>query len=44
MTLDIYSGLFDEGLDAVAERMEEDALRTRAGSLRTVSGTVQLGP
>ena len=44
MTLDVYAGLFDDELDSIAERMEEDALRTRADWLRTGSGIVPLRP
>jgi integrase len=35
MTLDVYSGLFDDDLDAVADRLDEAAVRARADSLRT---------
>jgi len=34
MTLDVYSGLFADDLDAVAERLHEAALRPRAASVR----------
>src|SRR5205807_4290745 len=30
MTLDVYSGLFDDDLDAVADRLDEAAVRARA--------------
>ena len=35
MTLDVYSGLFDDDLDAVADRLDEAATRARADYLRT---------
>jgi integrase len=35
MTLDVYSGLFDDDLDAVADRLDEAAVRARADFLRT---------
>ena len=35
MTLDVYSGLFDDDLDAVADRFDEEAGRARADFLRT---------
>ena len=35
MTLDVYSGLFDDDLDAVADRLDEAAARSAADSLRT---------
>jgi integrase len=38
MTLDVYSGLFDDGLDAVADRLDEAAVRARADSVRTQGG------
>ncbi|HEY4605903.1 MAG TPA: tyrosine-type recombinase/integrase [Blastococcus sp.] len=35
MTLDVYSGLFDDDLDAVADRLDEAAVRARADPVRT---------
>jgi integrase len=35
MTLDIYAGLFDGDLDAVADRLDEAATRGNADSVRT---------
>jgi len=35
MTLDVYSGLFDDDLDAVADRLDEGSARALADSLRT---------
>jgi hypothetical protein len=35
MTLDVYAGLFGDDLDAVADRLDEAAVRARADSLRT---------
>jgi integrase len=35
MTLDVYSGLFEDDLDAVTERLERAASEARADSLRT---------
>jgi len=35
MTLDVYSGLFDDDLDGLAERLDEAAVRARADSVRT---------
>jgi integrase len=35
MTLDVYTGLFGDDLDAVADRLDEAAARARADSLRT---------
>ncbi len=37
MTLDIYAGLFDGDLDAVADRLDEAATRSNADSVRTGS-------
>jgi hypothetical protein len=42
MTLDVYSGLFDDDLDAVAERLEVGAQAARADYLRTGTGIIQL--
>jgi integrase len=39
MTLDVYSGLFDDDLDAVADRLDEAAVRARADFLRTERGS-----
>jgi integrase len=36
MTLDVYAGLFGDDLDAVADRLDEAAVRARADYLRTV--------
>lgn len=36
MTLDVYSGLFDDDLDGLADRLDEAAVRARADSVRTV--------
>jgi hypothetical protein len=38
MTLDVYAGLSGDDLDAVADRLDEAAVRTRADSLRTRGG------
>jgi len=35
MTLDVYTGLFGDDLDAVADRLDEAAARARADYLRT---------
>lgn len=35
MTLDIYAGLFDGDLDAVADRLDEAVTGRRADSVRT---------
>jgi integrase len=43
MTLDVYSGLFDDDLDAVADRLDEAAVRARAGSVRTERSVAYLG-
>ena len=40
MTLDVYAGLFEDELDAVADRMDE-AARAAADSLRTGTDTVR---
>ena len=42
MTLDIYAGLFDDDLDAVADRLDEAAARARADSVRTAPEVVPL--
>jgi hypothetical protein len=34
MTLDIYAGLFDDDLDAVADRLDEAVMRRSADSAR----------
>ncbi len=39
MTLNVYADLFDDELDAVAERLGEAAARSRADYLRTADGT-----
>jgi hypothetical protein len=38
MTLDIYAGLFDGDLDAVADRLDEAATRRGADSVQTEPG------
>ena len=35
MTLDVCASLFDDDLDALAERLDEAAVRARADFLRT---------
>ncbi len=35
MTLDVYSGLFDDDLNALADGLDEAAVRARADLLRT---------
>lgn len=40
MTLDVYSGLFDADLDAVADRLDEASARAAADYLRTKSAVV----
>lgn len=35
MTLDVYSGLFEDGLDAVADRLDAARTQIRADSVRT---------
>jgi len=35
MTLDVYSGLFDDDLDALAERLDAASAVSHADSLRT---------
>ena len=42
MTLDVYSGLFDDDLDAVAERLDEGSIRAAADSLRTKAPVVDI--
>ena len=42
MTLDVYSGLFDNDLDAVADRLDEAAARARADSARTDADVMSL--
>jgi integrase len=42
MTLDVYSGLFDDDLDAVADRLDEAAARARADSVRTDAAVVSI--
>lgn len=37
MTLDVYSGLFDDDLDGVAERLDEAVAQNLADFLRTNS-------
>jgi hypothetical protein len=39
MTLDLSAGLFGDGLDAVADRLDEAAARARADHLRTAAQT-----
>ncbi len=49
VTLDVYAGLFGDELDAVADRLDEAAVRARADSVRTgsnlrpISGTEEHG-
>jgi integrase len=43
MTLDVYSGLFDDDLDAVADRLDQAAVRARADSVRTDRSITYLG-
>ncbi len=42
MTLDVYSGLFDDDLDAVAERLDRAAADALADSARTSAVVVPL--
>jgi hypothetical protein len=42
MTLDVYSGLFDDDLDGVADRMDEASARAAADLLRTRTDVVAL--
>jgi integrase len=42
MTLDVYAGLFGDDLDAVADRLDEAALRAGADSLRTEPAPLHL--
>jgi integrase len=42
MTLDVYSGLFDDDLDAVADRLDAAASRTLADQVRTGEVVVDL--
>lgn len=42
MTLDVYSGLFDDDLDAVADRMDEAFTRNLADFSRTAAAVVAL--
>jgi hypothetical protein len=42
MTPDVYSGLFDDDLDAVADRLDEAPVRARADFLRTQPDVVPL--
>jgi site-specific recombinase XerD len=43
MTLDVCSGLFDDDLDAVADRLDDPAVRARADSVRTDRTGTYLG-
>lgn len=43
MTLDVYSGLFDDDLDAVSDRLDAAAVRARADSVRTSHPIAYLG-
>jgi integrase len=43
MTLEVYSGLFDDDLDAVADRLDQAAVRARADSVRTDRSITYLG-
>jgi integrase len=40
MTLDVYSGLFDDDLDAVADRLDEGSARAAADQVRTTAAVV----
>ena len=42
MTLDVYSGLFEDDLDGLADRMDESSTRSAADFLRTGSPVVEL--
>jgi integrase len=42
MTLDVYSGLFDDDLDALADRLEEHSARALADQVRTAAPVVDL--
>ena len=42
MTLDVYSGLFDDDLDALAERMDVASARSAADSVRTGADIVAI--
>jgi integrase len=42
MTLDVYSGLFDDDLDALADRMDAAAAGNLADSVRTPGVVVDL--
>jgi hypothetical protein len=42
VTLDVYSGLFDDDLDAVADRMDEAFTRNLADFSRTAAAVVAL--
>ena len=42
MTLDVYSGLFDDDLDALAERMDIASARAAADSVRTGADIVAI--
>ena len=42
MTLDVYSGLFDDDLDALADRLEEHSARVLADQVRTAASVVDL--
>jgi integrase len=44
MTLDVYSGLFDGDLDAVAERLEEGSLAALADSVRIGTAIATISP
>ena len=44
MTLDVYSGLFDDDLDAVADRLDEAVTRARADSVRTERASAAVLP
>jgi integrase len=43
MTLDVYAGLFDDDLDALADRLDEGSARALADSLRTSEAVVDFG-
>jgi hypothetical protein len=42
MTFDVYSGLFDDDLDAVADHMDEAFTRSLADFSRTAAAVVAL--
>jgi len=42
MTLDVYSGLFDDDLDALADRLEEHSARFLADQVRTAAPVIDI--